>query len=433
MLWILAPLLVNAPNVHAQIPDEATLRQAGIRTLQSKHLTLFTDLPSSPKVDELPQVFDLAIPQWSEFFAAAPGQLNDWHVTACIMRDGSRFEDYRLQPKNLPPFLHGMQRGNRIWVREQQSDYYRRHLMLHEGTHAVMNQIFGRVGPVWYREGVADLLATHQYRDGQLLLHIFPKDRDQLENSGRIRTIHEDVALHGVRQIDEIVALPSRAFLNIEAYAWSWALQSFLHQQTKYAPLRTSLIREMRISDRGVTEAFQRSYQRHRTELDYEWNLFVQHLDYGYDASHETIAYATNVADLGRDRVYTLQVDSAKGWQAAGIRVAPDTPIDVIAKGRFQIAEETSDGQPSVAWMCEPQGVTIEYYQGRPLGELLAAIVPEAASAKDSLFEPISIGRRGKMSSKTGGQLFFRVNERADRVTDNAGQITVKLRRNSTR
>ena len=433
MLWILATLAVNTPIVHAQIPDEAALRQAGIRALQGKHLTLFTDLPSSPEVDELPHVFDLAIPQWSEFFAADAGQLNDWHVTACIMRDGSRFEDYQLQPKNLPPFLHGMQRGNRIWVREQRSAYYRRHLLLHEGTHAAMNQIFGRVGPVWYREGIADLLATHQYRDGQLLLNIFPKDRKQLENSGRIKAIRDDVAQHGIRQIDGIVALPSRAFLNIEAYAWSWALQSFLHRQTKYAPLRKSLIREMQISDRGVTEAFHRSYQRHRSELDREWNLFVQHLDYGYDSSHETIAYPTNVADLEHDRIYTLQVDSAKGWQAAGIRVAPDTHIDVIAKGRFQIAVETSDGQPSVAWMCEPQGVTIEYYQGRPLGQLLAAIVPEAASAKDSRFDPVGIGRRGKMSTKTGGQLFFRVNERADRVSDNAGQMTVKLRRNPAR
>jgi hypothetical protein len=33
------------------------------------------------------------------------------------------------------------------------------------------------------------------------------------------------------------------------------------------------------------------------------------------------------------------------------------------------------------------------------------------------------------MSTKTGGQLFFRINERADRLVDNAGKITVKLRR----
>lgn len=417
----------------AQVPDEATLRQAGIRTLRSHHLTLHTDLPSSPDVDELPRVFDLAIPQWTEFFQANAGQLDDWHVTACVMRDGQRFEDYRLQPAHLPPFLHGMQRGNQVWVREQTSVYYRRHLLLHEGTHAVMNQIYGRVGPVWYREGIADLLATHVYRDGKLQLNVFPKDRRDLENSGRIQVIRDAVSQQGTLPIPEIVALPTRAYLNIEAYAWSWALQSFLHQQPPYAPLRQSLLRKMLTSDHGVTDAFLQNYQQSRRQLDLEWNLFVQHLDYGYDASHETITPADQLADLHDDQTYTVVVDAAKGWQSTGIRLPAGATLHVAAHGRFQVAEEiptsVAENTPPVAWMCEPQGVTIEYYQGRPLGQLLAAIVSDSVQGQDASVAPASIGRRGKLFTKTGGELYFRVNERADRLVDNQGQITVKLRR----
>ena len=175
-------------------------------------------------------------------------------------------KDYGLLPKDLPQFLHGLQRGNRLWVREQKSNYYRRHLLLHEGTHAVVNRIFGRVGPVWYREGIADLLATHRYRDGRLVMGVFPKDRNELENSGRIHVIREDVEKRGIRQIDQIVDLPTRSFLNVESYAWCWALQTFLSQQKKHGPLRNSLLDELKFSDRGVTETFLRGYQRHRAE-----------------------------------------------------------------------------------------------------------------------------------------------------------------------
>ena len=418
-----------ASTVCARVPDEATLRQAGIRVLNSKHLTLYTDLPSSPDVDALPQVFDLAIPQWTKVFEASAGRLDTWHVTACVMRDGQRFQDYHLQPKDLPPFLHGLQRGDRLWIREQPSSYYRRHLLLHEGTHAVMNKIFGRVGPVWYREGMAELLATHQYRDGKLWLNVFPENRSQVEHWGRIKIVREDESQNGVRPIAEIVSLPTRAFLSSDAYAWTWALQSFFHRQPKYASLRRSLLEEMKYSERGVTEAFLRGYQRQRAELDYEWNLFVQHLDYGYDSSYETIVRAEDVVELADDRIHTVKIDAGKGWQAAGIRIGPGGQIDLVSKGRYRVRQETKPDAPPVPWICEPQGITIEYYQGRPLGQLLGAIVPEDASARESRFDPVPIGRRGQMSTKSGGQLYFRINERADRLVDNEGQITVKIRR----
>lgn len=411
----------------AEVPDTATLKAAGIRTLQSRHLTLYTDLPAADDVDTLPDAFDKAVPQWAKFFAVDPERLRDWHVVACVMQDGQRFIDYQLQPDSLPAFEYGMQRGNRIWVREQPSAYYRRHLVLHEGTHAVMNEVFGRVGPIWYREGIADLLGTHRYVDGRLELNAIPKNRNEVKYWGRIRIIHDDLNESGGKQIDQIVDLPSRAFLSSKAYAWSWALQSFLHRQPKYAELCKSLRDELRYSDRGVTEAFLRGYQRHRDKLDYEWNLYVQHLDYGYDSTQETIQYASEVLELEAGKIDTRTLDTTQGWQAAGIRVPPNCLVDIAARGRFQIAEERIQQQARV-WNCEPQGVTIEYYQGRPLGKLLAAIVPEAATAQESRFDAVGVGRRGEIATKSGGQLYFRINERADRLGDNAGKITVKIR-----
>ena len=49
--------------------DVARLADAGIRRLTGKHLTLYTDLPTQREVDELPEVFDRAVPQWCEAVA----------------------------------------------------------------------------------------------------------------------------------------------------------------------------------------------------------------------------------------------------------------------------------------------------------------------------------------------------------------------------
>src|SRR5664279_4771397 len=45
-------------------PDDARIKAAGIRKLSGEHLTLYTDLPSTRAVDELPALFDQAYSQW---------------------------------------------------------------------------------------------------------------------------------------------------------------------------------------------------------------------------------------------------------------------------------------------------------------------------------------------------------------------------------
>ena len=271
------------------------------------------------------------------------------------------------------------------------------------------------------------MLGTHSYRNGKLELNIFPQDRKHVEYWGRIKIIRDDIKKRGVRQIDQIVDLPTRAFLSSDSYAWSWALQTLLHRRREYAPICDALREEMYRSERGVTRVFSREFQKQRARLDLDWNLFIQHLDYGYDFTKEGIVFSQNTVEL-TNKTATVQVDTAKPWQATGLLVPPDTTVEFAAKGRYQVAID-SEANGKKPWMCEPQGVTIEYYQGRPLGQLLAAIVPQDASSKDSRFDPEVVGRRAKMTTKTGGQLFLRIHERADRLGDNVGEITVRIRR----
>jgi hypothetical protein len=98
----------------------------------------------------------------------------------------------------------------------------------------------------------------------------------------------------------------------------------------------------------------------------------------------------------------------------------------VQASGRYQIAaEKTAEGER--VWPCEPGGVTIEYHDGRPLGMLLGAIVPEGAGAGEAFAQPLAIGLDCAITPKTNGTLYLRVNDSAARLDDNRGTLTITI------
>src|SRR3972149_4525471 len=93
-----------------------------------------------------------------------------------------------------PYFQHVFSHNYNHWFDDQPSDYYRRHLFLHEGVHGFMNTMLGGCGPVWYMEGMAEMLSTHSWKDGRLTLNFMPKDRDEVPEWGRIKLIKDAVA-----------------------------------------------------------------------------------------------------------------------------------------------------------------------------------------------------------------------------------------------
>ncbi|MCH5372908.1 MAG: hypothetical protein JJ992_02940, partial [Planctomycetes bacterium] len=103
--------------------DDGKTAVAGIRKLVGTHLTLYTDLPSQPAVDELPAVFDAAVPLWCGYFETDPLDVADWHVTGFLIQEKDRFVGTGLFPADLPPFRNGYQRGRYIWVYDQPDDY----------------------------------------------------------------------------------------------------------------------------------------------------------------------------------------------------------------------------------------------------------------------------------------------------------------------
>jgi len=417
-----APLPAAAPR---SALDDATLAAAGIRKLDSRHLTLYTDLPAGAAIDELPAVFDQAVVAWHDYFGQ-PAQLpSAWHLTGFLMRNDDRFREYGLLPDTLPDFLHGYQRGNEFWFREQPSDFYRRHLMLHEGTHAYMEHWLHGGGAAWYREGMAELLGTHRWQKSQLTLAVMPDDRQEAEYWGRIKLVRGDIAAGRAKSLAEVMVIKPRNNQEIDnAYAWSWAAVLFLsrHPLTREAaPAWQGLVA---LPDAEFNRQVWKSIAVKQSAIDAAWALFLHELDYGYDLAADEIVERP-VRDMP-DAGTTCEIAADRGWQASGLRFQAGQWYRLGASGRYQIAAVPRP------WICEPQGVTIKYHHGQPLGKLLMAIQPEQApnqsiAERIESWQPIPVGTRLKWQAPATGVAYFRINEPAGRLSDNQGRLTIQL------
>ena len=399
--------------------DEAQIRAAGIRKLTGRHLTLYTDVGSSPAVDELPKVFDLAFPQWCKYFGKDEQQLAEWRLNGFLMADKQRFRPLQLLPDDLPNFLHGYARGHEIWMNEQPTDYYRRHLVLHEGTHAFMWTQLGSCGPPWYMEGMAELLGTHRWLDGKLTLGIMPVNREETPGWGRVKIVKDAFALSQGKSLANVLAFEPNLYLKNEPYGWSWAAAAFFDGHPKYQ----QRFREAfpNVTQRDFNARFQALFKDEWAEVNEEWFLFVTSLEYGYDLTRSAVDFKPGKPLAASGEKVTVAAD--RGWQSSGIALEAGKKYRLRASGRYQVA-----AQPN-PWISEPNGVSIRYYRGLPLGMLVAAIRAngENGAKVGGLLKPTAIGIQQVFVPEQSGTLYLKINDSPAELGDNSGTLQVEV------
>lgn len=399
------------------------MRGAEIRRVPGKHITLYTDLPSSAAVDALPEMFDQAFGQWCAYFGVDAARQADWHVTGCVMRDREPFRAAGLLPEGLPPFRHGYSVGKRLWVNEQSSDYYRAHLLLHEGTHAFMNTILGRGAPPWYMEGMSEMLGTHRWHDGRLTLGYLPASREEVPLWGRVKIVRDDFAARRAKTLRGVFQYGPQAHQDLEPYGWCWAAAIFLDRHPRYQARFRQLTNWVNAPD--LPDRFVKLIGSDWDQLAEEWQVFAADLEYGYDFRRTAINFTPGRNLAGQSAKVTVAAD--RGWQNSGIRLEAGVTYRLRASGRYQVAN-----QPQI-WWSEPNGVSIRYYRGQPLGILLAAVRPDRPepNAPSALLRPISIGLGAELTPKQSGTLFLRINDSSGELSDNAGTLVVEVGRNT--
>lgn len=396
--------------------DLDRIRAAGISRHSGRHIDLYTDIRDSQMIAQWVDSFDQAVPQWCRYFNVPEPRTEDWFLTAVIMSDPSNDAAFRkagLIPDDLPPFLAGYNRGHEFWVLLQPGDYYTRHLILHEGTHAFMQWFLGGSGPAWYSEGMAELLGLHRFVDGKLTLGYRVRSRDECPWWGRVKRIREDVEQGNVMTLDQVLAIPAISFRDVSAYAWSWAACEFFSRH----PLSQAMFAELPKLASDTTPRFNQRFQSALNGdwdvLERDWQLMVREIDYGYDIRHGMLAAAQQIDE----RRFRIRADHS--WQTT-VQVHEGDRLEITADGMFTVAR-IGDRELKAS----PDGITYDYYRGQPLGKLWVGLLNEDRPGIIQGEQPV--GRRGSWSAPADGIFVLRLGDSPAKMDDNAGHVEVEI------
>ena len=408
-----APVLARSPEPEAA---PARLATAALRKLAGRRLTLITDVADDTQIDVLPALADQAAAQFFTALGLDEQEAGDWRAIGCLMDDRRRFESVGLVPDSLPKLKSGYTIGDRFWMHNQTSDYYRRHLLLHELVHAVRQSGPWRPGAPWWEEGLAEWLATHQIDGESLGAAWFPTSADAVPGWGRIELLQQAAKEGESLSFAQVRAFGDSAHRELEPYAWCWAAIAFLDGRDATRAAFRALLQDRSRDVRSGVDALLAEYPH----LALRWDAYVAELDYGYDFERSELNLTPGSSTSGATR---HRVVADHGWQNSGRVLAADVEYHLAADGRCTLADEPRP------WVSEPQGVTVRYYRGRPLGELQAVLVaadlpPEAGKA---FARPLHIGRGRSVAPEQDMLLWLRINDPPGERADNTGAYIVQV------
>ncbi|MCH1496784.1 MAG: hypothetical protein L7U72_16310 [Rubripirellula sp.] len=395
----------------------------GLIRREGQFIELTTDLDSDDEINKLVSTFDAAVTQWVTFWNDESFDPAAFKVQACVMRDESLFRQQGLIPNEIPSFPFGYASGQRIWIKAQPSEYYTRHLVLHEGTHAYMFAAFDGAGTTWFQEGTAELLGLHSGTGQSVKVNAIPADRESVPYWGRFKRMDQLRAEGQIPTIETVMGYQPNLIGDVGSYAWSWAFVDLLQGYPAY---RKSLLEFATAgSDQGpdFDRLVRQKLQDQWPIVSARWRLLSHDLDYGFDWSREQVELSMTDG-LWRGQPMQTNVKADQGWQTIGARVPGGIKIRLQASGQITLAETTRP------WISEPSGITLEYHRDRPLGQLLVCVLPNAIPDKSEFLEPLEIHAvkdELELEIKQYSWLLFRVNEASGNLSDNRGSFDVSL------
>ena len=386
-----------------------------IKRYESRRMILYSDV--APEIaEQLPPLVDALYTELVRFFGELPANKEgtDFQATGYLMRDQRQFRTLGLITDRVPAFQNGRHIGYEFWANDQQDDYYRRHLVLHEFTHCFMACVTGTndAPPAWYMEGMAEYFGTHRLTSNGPQFGVMPENKKDYKGLGRITHLNQAKLQGDVRSLNDVMSLRAE---DGTLYQWSWALCWFLTNQSD--------LEFDGIGTHHTLNSFQRKLadvvQRDANMLEARWRDFVNQLCDGYDGRRAAVEMKAGV-DLKIGESKTVSIAADRNWQSTGIAIDSTGRYVVTASGRYQV-----DNQPK-PWISEPNGVSIWYAKGERLGCLLAAVY--SAKDKDSLVKTIRIGEGNTITDREG-TLYLRINDTMSSLANNAGSVEVTIRR----
>ncbi len=405
------------------VPLGQRARRAGLRVIEGERLVLATDRPvrSGDGVDDLPRLFDEAFSSWCNHYAIDPTAVPQWRAFGCLMADRERFLSLGLLPADgsIPNFANGFCAGNRFWMVDPPNPAYRRHLLFHEGVHALCLTLRSLDGPTWYTEGIAELLATHRLEEGRFVPTPIPARSDDVEQLGRIESIRRLRDSGLVPGLAEVFATPPSPRHDLAAYATSWAVVAMLSAHPAHAAAFRTL--EAGALDAALTGRLETLPGFDATRAARDFDAFTADVDYGYDFTRSSIDWKPGRPLVTPKRV-VVQAD--RGWQPSGWALRQGERAALSASGRSRIGRIGEIELESGA-----DGISLAWYRGRPQGRLLVAQwVAAADGAGRPGFAVLGEGAACSFVAASSGMVYLKINEPPGELADNGGGLDVEIR-----
>ncbi len=390
--------------------------------LEGVFVDLTTDVESREEAETLVASLDSAVPQWISFWNLPADAATDWKIKAFVMRDKTRFLSQGLIPDRVPDFPFGYALGDSVWVLAQPSQYYTRHLLLHEGAHSFAFHCFGGAGPTWFMEGTAELLATHTGAGTAIKINQIPTSRDQVPYWGRFKKMAQVRAASSLPIIETVMTYPPTLSGDVESYGWSWAAASMF---SAYPDDRETFNLAAKNGQDAGPEFNRQIHSRLSAQwpvVAAQWRLLTSDFDFGFDWDRERVELSTD-DPMWDGQALKMSVRADRGWQSAGVLIPANANLEIKASGEVTLA---SDPKP---WISRPAGITIQYNDGRPLGQLLARLLP-TRTPRQGRFAPVAVETVGDGVTIAVPQhcwLLFRVNDEISDMANNDGAFDVTV------
>lgn len=372
------------------------IAQAEIQESRSRNFILHTDM-SSEEATELLERLETLLGLISKYW----GRPNPRPIEMHVIRDKSQWSGANIPSQAWDMVVKGG--GLTIGQKRSIGEVWQAKAVVyavadrgtpqHEAVHAYCNQAFGSTGPVWYSEGMAEV---GTYWRG-------PDDKTVNCDPNVIRYLKETP----IKPLKELVDQNQFTGDSWQNYAWRWSLCHLLGYNENYAkrfkPLGMALMAEQPRVD------FWSVYGSMAREIEFEHQLFIQHLTVGYRVDLCTWDWSSRFTPLRGSRAASVKIHAERGWQPTRIEMEQREQYSFKATGEWQI-----DDQTRVSAAGNENGT----------GKLVGVIFEDY-----QLSEEFELGEEGEFTPPQSGRLFVRCKDEWNDLGNNSGEISLRISR----
>jgi hypothetical protein len=389
------------------VPSTACAQRAGkknkaganstVQTYPSPHFLLHTDLPPG-EARELLKQLEVEVKLIAVYWGRPPSGILECYVAKDLATWPEQLLN-SMEPKGIAKIREGagvclgttMSAGDRFMAKARVYAVSKEGVPLHEAVHGYCLQTFGRSGPHWYAEGMAEL--GHYWLNGKKGVNANPYVIKYLRESPP-------------RQLADLIVTDEELGGTWQDYAWWWFLCHLLENNPNYSAEFRALGPELLA---GKDTGFRQVFGARIKELTFEYGFFLQHLETGYRVDLCSWDWKRKFFTLIAGRAVSATIQANRGWQPSGLTVSANTRYEYSATGTWRTGKdaETVDVGGASEGRGRLVGILMKDYQ---------------------LGEEFELGQSGSFTAPADGNLYLRCRAVWNKLADNSGRITVKFR-----